>query len=548
MGDTLLVGLATGNGTGPELMGVFEAVLQSLGTASNLTIRFLRSDRIYHSYSSLLAINETDAVTSETLADAAHYRQFCEKAASQGVSGIFRTSVSAQALYLVREQLEAVKIEHFRVSPSASIILVRDQAQGFYSGTNILSPTKDAVYRTACFSKDVFSRIVTFALRRARTLLPTADDNIEAITLVYKFHLFDGLFHTWAQEWQSVHGILIRFVQGDTMNRDLLAFGVQGHQLLIAANEYADLMQTMFLDRFGLGVQETTYAENVYLHPTVQGLVEYQTAHGSADDLTGKGIVNPTATIRAAAALLEDQASCHGMKMRVDDALQQMRVKGIATPDQGGWSTTTSFVEIFLQAMSGGIPVAAGDSCESTAVVVVDLQNDFVTQYKDTGVMERVTANVSRVVDVARRSQVEVIFVRFLGDDKFQGPSWRQRNLRQNRQSWSIEGTWGAEIFGSVKVQPGERVFDKKAQFDPFLSNGFEKYVVGRKLDRLVVVGLYADVCVDATVRGAFQRGLRTTVVRQCTAGFHFTADQMLDYMQEIYGSDVVALEDLSLG
>ncbi|GKZ28083.1 hypothetical protein AbraCBS73388_010333, partial [Aspergillus brasiliensis] len=85
-------------------------------------------------------------------------REFCEKAASHGVSGIFRTSVSAQALYLVREQLEAVKIEHFCVSPSASIILVRDQAQGFYSGTNKLSTTKDTVYRTACFRKDETGR------------------------------------------------------------------------------------------------------------------------------------------------------------------------------------------------------------------------------------------------------------------------------------------------------------------------------------------------------------------------------------------------------
>jgi isocitrate/isopropylmalate dehydrogenase len=124
--------------------------------------------------------------------------------------------------------------------------------------------------------------------------------------MVYKFHLFDGLFHSWAQEWQQTYEVPIRFVQGDTMNRDLLAYGVQGHQLLICANEYADIMQTILLNHFGLGAQESACAENVYLHPCVRGLSEYQTTHGSADHLTGQGIVNPTAMIRATAALLED--------------------------------------------------------------------------------------------------------------------------------------------------------------------------------------------------------------------------------------------------
>ncbi|KAH1501775.1 hypothetical protein KXX06_001139, partial [Aspergillus fumigatus] len=61
----------------------------------------------------------------------------------------------------------------------------------------------------------------------------------------------------------------------------------------------------------------------------------------------------------------------------------------------------------------------------------------------------------------------------------------------------------------------------------------------------LVVAGLYTDVCVDATVRGAFQRGLWTTLVSGCTAALHFSEEQMLAYMQRVYGSDVVTMDDL---
>ncbi|KAL2864491.1 Isochorismatase-like protein [Aspergillus lucknowensis] len=562
--SSIQVALAVGNGTGPELAAVFKEVIQTLGSLYDVKIRFIQSPRMYHSYSSLLAINDTDAVTQETLIDAEHYRQFCTEVAALGVGAMFRTSISAQALYLVRDQLHAVKVEHFGLGPSTSILLVRDQAQGFYAGYNEIDGTNNTVSRTSRFSKAVFEQILSFALTRARQVWgggPDQDDFIVGtVTMVYKFHLFDGLFHSWAQEWQRSFGVRIEFVQGDTMNRNLLALGVQGHQLIISANEYADIMQTILLDRFGLGAQESACAENVYLHPEVRGLREYQTAHGSADDLTGKGIVNPSATIRAAAALLEQQhADCRGVQSRVDQALRQLQGAGIATPDQGGSATTAAFVDGFLQRImisrdpppetSGTnheliispVPLTREKSC----LVVVDFQNDFLPPpgKSNEPMLEQATKCIPQAVDWARREGIEVIFVRFLGDEKFQRPSWRRRNQLQARPPWCVDGTWGAEIAAHVQVQAHERVFDKKAQFDPFLSTEFEKFVT--QFDQLVVVGLFLDVCVDATVRGAFQRGLLTRVVRECTAALHLPKERVLGFMEAVYGSEVVTLEGL---
>ncbi|KAH1486900.1 hypothetical protein KXV92_004832 [Aspergillus fumigatus] len=507
---SIQVGLAVGNGTGPELTVIFERVIQSLAARYNVSVTFRRSPRIYNSYSSLLAINDTDAVTEETLADAAHYRQFCREAVPCGVRAIFRTSISAQALYLVREQLQAIKIEHFTLSPTSSILLVRDQAQGFYSGTNSVNTSKDAVSRTAHFSKAVFTRILSFALVRANQLW----GGTNSVTMDYKFHLFDGLFHTWATEWERTFGVRIRFVQGDTMNRDLLAFGVSGHNLLI------------FRQR------ESACAENVYLHPDVWGLSEYQTAHGSADDLVGKGIVNPTATIRAAAAVLEDQAGCAGATQRVDYVLGDLGAKGIRTPDQGGTATTEAFVEAFLQGL--GQPLDAHNGASSW----------FSGEANGRGVRgfpERFCHPVQEPIGHGTGGSEHPAS----GDDHFQGPSWRHRNQMQGRQPWCVQGTWGAEVFGSVSVQAGERVCDKKAKFDPFLSEEFAQDIAVRGFEELVVAGLYTDVCVDATVRGAFQRGLWTTLVSGCTAALHFSEEQMLAYMQRVYGSDVVTMDDL---
>lgn len=128
------------------------------------------------------------------------------------------------------------------------------------------------------------------------------------------------------------------------MNRNILAFGVQGHQLIIAGNEYADIMEVLFLDMFDQGVQETSYSENVYLAPATSKLVEFQTVHGSADDLTGQGIVNPSATLKAAATILKRYGRCKGIESAMDYTIETLEQQKICTPDRGGTTTTAAYV------------------------------------------------------------------------------------------------------------------------------------------------------------------------------------------------------------
>ncbi|KGO37242.1 hypothetical protein PEX1_011930 [Penicillium expansum] len=553
---SILVALAVGNGTGPELLAIFERVIIALAAPYNMEVRFVTSPRTYHSYSSLLAINDTDVVSSETLTDADHYESFCRQVVTFGACAIFRTSISAQALYMVRDRLQAVKVENFKMSPSTSILLVRDQAQGFYSGLNTIDSNQEIVSRSSYFSKKVFEQVLTFSLARARETWGP-ETPITTATLVYKFHLFDGLFYSWAKEWKEYYGVDIQFIQGDTMNRNLLAFGVQGHQLMICANEYADIMQTMLLDRLGFGAQESACAENVYLSAGVkQGLSEYQTAHGSADDITGKGVVNPTATIRAAAALLERHGGCQGIQRQMDVTLEEMRAKDIRTLDQGGTTKTQAFVDALLQMITPNIPVnvcashpsvigalAPAPHGNKSCLMVMDFQNDFMTQYKTPRVMLRIKEHMPRLVEWARREGMDVAWVRFLGDEKYQPETWRRRNQLQGRRAWCKEGTWGAEVASCVQIQPHDRIFDKKAYYDPFLGADFVTYATG--FEHLVVVGLFADICVDAAVRGAFQRGLWTTVVRECTAGLHLPEEQSFAYMEAVYGTKVVGVDQL---
>ncbi|WP_075764940.1 cysteine hydrolase family protein [Actinoalloteichus fjordicus] len=180
-----------------------------------------------------------------------------------------------------------------------------------------------------------------------------------------------------------------------------------------------------------------------------------------------------------------------------------------------------------------------------SALVVVDLQNDFCTgprataRYRgDPATLDAVTTNACRAVDTARAHGVEVLFVRFLGDRELQGPSWRRRDLALGKEPKCRGGSWGAE-FHRVSPAPEEHVFTKRACFDAFLADGFEAHLLRQDIAHLVFAGLYTDVCVDSTARTAFQKGRHVTVLSDCTTSLHLPDEEILRFMTVVYGAEI---------
>ncbi|MFI6026559.1 isocitrate/isopropylmalate family dehydrogenase [Amycolatopsis magusensis] len=340
-----VVGLAVGRGTGPELAEVFERVLRRLGELHAVEFDVVRSPRAYHSYVSLRA-ESVERIRRHTQQDAEHYEHFCRTLAARGTEAVFRTAINAQSLYLVRQRLRAVKVDLIDGQDS-SLLLVRDEAQGFYTGEN--SHTPGVVTRTMEFSREITGEIVAFALRRARRHWP--DGGADQVLMAYKFHLLDGALDEWVTALSRRHGVDIRLCQPDTVNRNLIEQGLPARTLVIASNEWADIMHVVLLDKLGGERQENRFTENAHLHPAVSGLVEYQTVHGSADDLAGRDAVNPVATVRAAAAIAQRHGGCANAVRTVERALDTIWSEGAATADAGGRHSTTALVEALLDVL-----------------------------------------------------------------------------------------------------------------------------------------------------------------------------------------------------
>ena len=73
------------------------------------------------------------------------------------------------------------------------------------------------------------------------------------------------------------------------------------------------------------------------------GYAYFESAHGSAPDIAGKGTINPTATILSAAMML-DHLGFEEAARRLETAVERVYAEGRRlTPDQGGTATTLEF-------------------------------------------------------------------------------------------------------------------------------------------------------------------------------------------------------------
>ena len=133
---------------------------------------------------------------------------------------------------------------------------------------------------------------------------------------------------------------------------------------------------------------------------------------------------------------------------------------------------------------------------ETTALVVVDMQRDFVHEDGALPVLGAADTvpRIRKLLDWARQQGV---FVTFTKDTHREGdPEW---------EIWGkhVEyGTPGWEIVDELAPQLNELVFEK-ARYDGFYGTGLDHALRTRGIDTLIVCGTVANICVHYTAASA---------------------------------------------
>ncbi len=104
------------------------------------------------------------------------------------------------------------------------------------------------------------------------------------------------------------------------------------------SNEHGDILADVASGSIGgLGLSPSACYGDDYAY--------FEPVHGSAPDLAGQGVINPTAMLLCGAMLL-DYLDCSEQARRLEDALSRVYRKGDSlTRDQGGSASTGEFVE-----------------------------------------------------------------------------------------------------------------------------------------------------------------------------------------------------------
>ena len=224
------------------------------------------------------------------------------------------------------------------------LVVVRENTQGEYSGIeHFIDPTRSAAEAISIITRYGCDRIIRFAFQYAR------DKGRRRITLVHKANILkmtSGLFletgRAIAREFTDIEFKDI-IVDNCAMQ---LVLDPDNFDIIVTTNLFGDILSDLTAGLVGgLGlVAGANIGESVKI---------YETVHGTAPDIAGKGIANPVAAMLAGAMLLEGTGYA-GESKRIDDAVRKVIAsRNDSTPDIGGKGSTNLFTKHVVEELAG---------------------------------------------------------------------------------------------------------------------------------------------------------------------------------------------------
>jgi ureidoacrylate peracid hydrolase len=191
-----------------------------------------------------------------------------------------------------------------------------------------------------------------------------------------------------------------------------------------------------------------------------------------------------------------------------------------------------------------------------TALLVIDPYNDFISEggkiwdrVKGVAEANQCVPHMMQLLDAARKSDVRVFYAlhhRYRPGDY---ETWKYIAPIQ-KAAWSRKtfeyGTWGGEIRRGFEPRPGEIVAQEHWCSSGFANTDLDLQLKKHGIHQLIVIGLIAHTCVEATVRYAAELGYEVTAVRDATADFSdVEMHAALDVNIPNYASGVVTTNEV---
>lgn len=172
---------------------------------------------------------------------------------------------------------------------------------------------------------------------------------------------------------------------------------------------------------------------------------------------------------------------------------------------------------------------------EITALLVIDPYNDFISEggkiwdrIKAVAEANHCVANMLQVLNAARQAKLRVFYAMHRRYRPGDYENWKFIAPIQ-RAAWTHKsfeyGTWGGEFRSEFQPESGEIVVAEHWCSSGFANTDLDLQLKRYGIHQLIVIGLIAHTCIEATVRFAAELGYEVTVVRDATADY---TDEMM--------------------
>ncbi len=219
------------------------------------------------------------------------------------------------------------------------LIIVRENSEGMYNQREVFDDEGVTTMRRV--TRKASERIIRFAIRYAKA------NGKKRVCCVHKANVLresDGLFVRTFRELMAKEGSGLdqeeMLVDSATM---MLVTDPKRFDVIVTLNLYGDIMSDVAAGvAGGLG-----FAPSGNIGPKHS---VFEPAHGSAPDIAGKGIANPTAAILAGAMMLR-HLEMERPARAIEDAVSGVYSTGHLTNDIGGRHGSRSFTDHVLKSL-----------------------------------------------------------------------------------------------------------------------------------------------------------------------------------------------------
>ncbi|GAC1547822.1 MAG: isocitrate dehydrogenase [Myxococcales bacterium] len=220
------------------------------------------------------------------------------------------------------------------------LVVIRENTQGMYSGVeHYVDDERTAAEAISIITRKGSERIVEYAFQYAKTR------GRRRVTLVHKANILkctSGLFLDTGRAVAAKHPD-IEFKEMIVDNAAMqLVKNPNAFDIIVTTNLFGDILSDLTSGLIGgLGL---TAGANIGKTAAI-----FEAVHGTAPDIAGKGVANPTAVMLAGAMLLEHIGERTASEKLITAIREAIASKEATTPDLGGSATSRMFTNAVLR-------------------------------------------------------------------------------------------------------------------------------------------------------------------------------------------------------